>query len=215
MVLGASREARETAPDRVSRILRPSLVSRTALPRVNAARYVWRAFDKQGIAMGEFLDRGQQRKLLLELRDDHPHPKHYALKGDEAGRREAVNLHYLIEHGLVEGKLEFSGTGDRSARCRARLTHKGLDFLADDGGLGAILGVVTVKLHDDTIRDLLMARVDADAAKDDTAKAKLKDTIRGLPAEMLSTVVKKAMEIGLGHVGDIGTWIHHVANAAA
>lgn len=160
--------------------------------------------------MGEFLDRGQQRELLMELRDEYPHPKFYTLKGDEAGRRVAVNLSYLIEHGLIEGKLEFSGTGDKSGRCKARLTHKGLDFLADDGGLGAILGVVTVRLHDDTVRDLLIAQVNADATKDDSAKTKLKDAIRGLPAEALSTLVKSAAETGLKHIGDVGTWIHQI-----
>lgn len=164
--------------------------------------------------MGEFLDRARQRELLLELRGEYPHPKFYDLKGDEHGRRESVNLYYLLEHGLIEGPPRFSSTGDKSSVWRVRVTHHGLDFLADDGGLGAILGVVTVKLHDDTVRDLLMARVDADDTKDATAKAKLKDTIRGLPAEALSTLVKKAMEAGLGHVGDIGAWIHHVGHIA-
>lgn len=164
--------------------------------------------------MGEFLDRRRQLELLLELRDEYPHQKFYILKGDDAGRRESVNLHYLLEHGLVEGKVQFSGTGDKSARWAVRTTHQGLDFLADDGGLGAILGIVTVKLHDDTVRDILMAQVDSDATKDETAKAKLKDTIRGLPAEMLGTAVKKAMEIGMGHIGDIGIWIHQISHIA-
>jgi hypothetical protein len=160
--------------------------------------------------MGEFLDRARQLQLLLELRDAYPHLVFYTAGGDEAGRRESVNLHYLLEHGLIDGKVQFSGTGDKSARWQVRITHKGLDFLADDGGLGAILGVVTVKLHDDTIRDLMIARVDADATKDQTAKAKLKDMIRGLPAEALSIIVRKAMETGLTHVGDIGVWIHQL-----
>lgn len=160
--------------------------------------------------MGELLDRGRQRELLLELQNEFPHPKFYKLSGDDQGRRESVNLQYLVEHGLITGKLEFSGTGDRSGRGNLRITHHGLDFLADDGGLGAILGVVTVKLHDDTIRKLLMARVDEDNAIDESAKAQLKDTIRGLPGEMLSTLVKEATKVGLGHVGDIGTWIHQV-----
>ena len=165
--------------------------------------------------MGEFLDRARQRELLMELRGEYPHLKFYDLKGDEIGRREAVNLHYLLEHGLIGGQPRFSGSGDRSSNWPVRITHKGLDFLEDDGGLGAILGVVIVKIHDDTVRDLLMARVDADTAKDETAKAKLKDAIRGLPAEALSAVVKKATESGLGHVVDIGEWIHRVVHIAA
>lgn len=160
--------------------------------------------------MGEFLDRARQRELLFELQDEYPHPKFYVLAGDEAGRREAVNLHYLLEHGLIEGRPQFSSSGDKSSRWQVRITHQGLDFLADDGGLGAILGVITVKLHDDTVRDLLMAGVDADKSIDASAKSKLKDMIRGLPADVLSTAVKEAMKAGLSHVGDIGGWIHHL-----
>jgi hypothetical protein len=159
--------------------------------------------------MGEFLDRARQRELLFEMRNEYPRPKTYDLKGDRPGRREAVNLHYLLEHGLIAGQPRFSSTGDGSSLWLVRITHQGLDFLADDGGLGAILGVVTVRLHDDTVRELLMARVDADNTKDDSAKAKLRDTIRGLPAEMLSTLVKEAMKSGLAHIQDVGAWIHH------
>ena len=36
----------------------------------------------------------------------------------------------------------------------------GIDFLTDDGGLSAILGVVTVKLHSDTIQALIAAKID-------------------------------------------------------
>ncbi|WP_233842930.1 hypothetical protein [Dyella sp. 2HG41-7] len=160
--------------------------------------------------MGEFLDRARQHELLLQLRDEYPHWKVFDLKGDEEGRRETVNLHYLLEHRLIDGQPRFSSMGDKSVLWKVRITHDGLDFLAADGGLGAILGVVTVKLHDDTVRDLLIARVEEDGTKDNATKVKLKETIRGLPAEMLSTLVKKAMETGLGHVGDIGAWIHHV-----
>jgi hypothetical protein len=60
------------------------------------------------------------------------------------------------------------------------------------------------------VRDLLIARIDEDAA-DDSAKTKLKATIRGLPAEMLSTLVKEAMKTGLAHIQDVGAWIHHLA----
>lgn len=73
--------------------------------------------------MGEFLDRPRQRELLLELRDEYPHVRHYQLQGDEAGRRETVNLYYLLEHGLIDGKPQFSGTGDRSARFPARINE--------------------------------------------------------------------------------------------
>ncbi len=41
----------------------------------------------------------------------------------------------------------------------ARITAKSIDLLEDDGGVSAILGVVTAKLHEDTIRNLVLAEV--------------------------------------------------------
>ena len=49
----------------------------------------------------------------------------------------------------------------------ARITAKGIDFLEDDGGLSAILGVVTVKLHADTLREMLAKKIDASSASSD------------------------------------------------
>lgn len=57
-------------------------------------------------------------------------------------------------------------------RLRHYLTAKGLDFIADDGGLGAILGDVTVRLHGDALRDLLISRVQS-SGEDETVKAKV------------------------------------------
>jgi hypothetical protein len=39
------------------------------------------------------------------------------------------------------------------------LTGHGLGLLEDEGGLTAILGVVIVKLHAETTRDLIAARI--------------------------------------------------------
>ena len=36
-----------------------------------------------------------------------------------------------------------------------KITAKGVDFIRDDGGLSAILSVQTVKLHEDTLKELL------------------------------------------------------------
>ncbi|ULH12431.1 hypothetical protein MF265_06625 [Serratia marcescens] len=35
--------------------------------------------------------------------------------------------------------------------CGLKITQRGIDFIRDDGGLGAILNVQTVKFHDSTI----------------------------------------------------------------
>ncbi len=66
----------------------------------------------------------------------------------------------------------------------ASITAAGLDFLADDGGLSAILGVVTVKVHADTIRDLIAAKIDtADLPVE--KKSALKKQLAALPETAL------------------------------
>ncbi len=78
----------------------------------------------------------------------------------------------------------------------ALITAKGLDFIQDDGGLSAILGVVTVKLHDDTIRRLLIDKVQA-SEEPEGVKERLVDAIKSAPAETLKTVVQKTLEAGI------------------
>jgi hypothetical protein len=162
--------------------------------------------------MGEFLDRTLQRDLLTAMRDAYPRPKVYSLDGEEQGRRVAVNLAYLREHRLIAGDPRYSNTGDRASQWRVTITAEGLDFLADDGGLGAILGVMTVRLHDDTLRELLLARVDADTSVDAPTKSKLRQAIAGLPSEVLKTIATESIKTGLSHVPRIVEWLQHLAH---
>jgi hypothetical protein len=87
-----------------------------------------------------------------------------------------------------------------------RITAAGLDFLADDGGLSAILGVVTVRLHEDTIKALLIEQVERSSAPDDL-KTKLKSQIKSLPAEALKTVTTEGLKAGLTHIPDAMSWL--------
>jgi len=65
-----------------------------------------------------------------------------------------ANMAYLDEHDLIEAGW-FKSMSGPTQWTSAKLTCKGIDFLRDDGGLTAILGVVTVKFHEDTIKNLL------------------------------------------------------------
>ena len=61
-----------------------------------------------------------------------------------------ANLLYLHQHQLIVSGLKPSSEGYVLVN-RPAITHRGIDFIRDDGGLGAILNVQTVKLHDSTI----------------------------------------------------------------
>src|SRR5690606_11320636 len=105
-----------------------------------------------------------------------------------------VNLRYLEEHRLVE--VQAYETLDGTMLSSARITARGLDFLADDGGLGAILGVVTVRLHEDTLKELVAAKI-RDSALDQPEKQRYLDQLRELPAETTKHLVLRLVDAGL------------------
>jgi len=58
-------------------------------------------------------------------------------------------------HGLVSNPFivsqTYGGIGYLFNSHSCAITHDGIDFLLNDGGLGAILKVQTIRLHNDTI----------------------------------------------------------------
>lgn len=166
----------------------------------------------------DWLDRNLQHEILKELNNIYPDSKTYEYWIDAAiaqvvGAIETVgeaelyiakrsaNLRYLAEHGLVV-------CNDKDLSAIVKITAKGIDFLSDDGGLSAIFGVVTVKLHSDTIQALIAAKIDqaeiSDSEKSWLKKelGKIKDTalstlttnaINAIPAATLVTLLKSAI----------------------
>lgn len=148
--------------------------------------------------MGELLDRNFQREILERLRAEYPAAVSiFRAFGDQQDNRLLVNLSYLYEHSLVEFKFSQLTNGEFNLH-NARITARGLDFLADDGGLSAILGVVTVRLTEDTIKALLVDRVQ-NSEGDESVKAKLIDKIKSLPAEAVGTIAMSLVQAGLSN----------------
>lgn len=145
--------------------------------------------------MAELLNRTIQRQILDALHAKYPAPLYgYDLKGLTEARALGVNLAYLAEHGLIDARIRLAGTD--VVVTDAKITARGIDFLADDGGLSAILGVQVVRLHDDTVRDLLEASIlESDA--EPSAKQALIDQVRRTPANMLGQVVEHALGAAL------------------
>ncbi|WP_368750136.1 hypothetical protein [Klebsiella aerogenes] len=102
-------------------------------------------------------DRNRQRLLLLAMYDAYPNE----LSDETINAMQeafqnidilAANLIYLQSHELIKGAVRKMPSGDYSVMLfNAELTGKGIDFIRDDGGLGAVLGVQIVKIHDSTI----------------------------------------------------------------
>lgn len=155
--------------------------------------------------MAQVLDRDFQLELLSKLSEVYPQiPNMRRLFGaDWEDRHTEIvrNIRYLHEHGLVEAVWSQPMSGDLQL-VSAQIGARGLDFLAGDGGLSAILNVVTVKLHDDTIRDLLINRIEQ-ASGDPTIKAKLIDRIKTLPAEALGKLTMDGLDAAMAKAPDL------------
>ena len=145
------------------------------------------------------LDRAFQLNLLREMAAAYPHPwdcrDRLREVSDEDELLWAANLAYLDEHGLIESRLQI-GIDGRILFGLPRITMKGMDFVADDGGLSAILGVVTVKIHDDTLKALIRDRIQASDLPE-PEKRRWLDGLRELPAETTKLLVLKVLELGL------------------
>lgn len=159
------------------------------------------------------IDRELQLQLLRAAVDAYPGD--CIPDTDHLSDEDEVNLagqiFYLREHGLIETRIQISLDG-MIMFAPITATKDGIDFMADDGGLSAVLRVVTVKLHDDTIRDLLIKRVEGSDAEP-TVKGELVKQIRALPAEGLRTLTTKVLEAGLHRLPNaiqlLHTWLHH------
>ena len=111
------------------------------------------------------LNRELQHALLSELTTKFPNFPDKKLYDDLCnlyGKKEVDgNIFYLEMHGLMSAystpMLSDEYPTIHWQGCKP--TEKAFDFLVEDGGLSAILGVVTVKLHADTIRDMLQMRI--------------------------------------------------------
>lgn len=135
------------------------------------------------------LERTLQLQLLKQLAERYPDSVHAADLGfDQSDRRLIVNASYLHQHGLIEAHFAH-GMGVTHALAAAKATHRGMDFLADDGGLSAVLGVVTVRFEADTLRALIARHIDESDAEPGI-KARLKSALQDLAADGLKDATK-------------------------
>ena len=145
------------------------------------------------------LDRQFQREALEKAANAYPDRLNWHGNFD-FDRKSSINIIYLTEHKLVES--EWHGASAVGIKPMwVKITAKGLDFLQDDGGLTAILGVVTVRLHDDELKRLLIEKIHSTQA-DDTVKRKLVETVKSLPSVALGNIVDRLIDTGISSLSD-------------
>ncbi|WP_320202807.1 hypothetical protein [Agrobacterium rosae] len=157
----------------------------------------------------DLLNRGIQRDLLKQLSEKYPHDADVQRGFAEYEKRQVqYNLFYLHEHGLVDIKAHKLLDGSFPIMS-AKITAKGIDFITDDGGLGSILNVLTVRLHEDTLKSIIIGKVEASQA-DPSVKASVIAKIKGLPADALGKLAEQALDAGLGSIPDLTSWLKEI-----
>jgi hypothetical protein len=154
-------------------------------------------------AMG-ISSRTLQKRLLLKMRDRYPNAIYDFGENHDDGRL-LPNLMYLSDHDLCKVVLNKT-KHDILSHSYSTITAKGIDFLEDDGGLSAVLGVVTIKFHADTIRELLANKIEQSPIAPDE-KSGLRKAISALPEAALRLVATDLLQKGLQTVPDLIGWI--------
>lgn len=162
------------------------------------------------------IDRLAQKHILEQLSAAYPNQVSTE-QGERLGTDKAAlyfHLAYLEEHGLVVCQWSRNISSSGKTCISAKITAKGLDFIAEDGGLSAVLGVVTIKIHDDTLRQLIAARIDqSDLAAPD--KKRLTDRLRELPADAIKHLTLKLVDKGLERGPEAIAWLEKLMQSAA
>ena len=145
------------------------------------------------------LDRAYQLELLEILAHDYPRicniHGHLKDAGQEAEDKYVANMIYLEQHQLIDSGITRALGGDPVIGYPS-INNRGMDLLANDGGLSAILGVVTVRLEADTLRAILEAKI-SESHADPSLKQAMIRKIRELPLDAIKTLSSELLKKGL------------------
>lgn len=154
------------------------------------------------------LDRQYQRELLEKLATRYP--ESFDIRNDMSSlsdtdqRKYLANIAYLDEHGLAIANLSYGMSGVSYGL--PKITARGLDFLADDGGLSAVLGVVTVRFEAETIKALVAEKIEGSELPHEE-KLALKSHLGNLSEAAMKEAGKYLMQQGLAHLPDAALWL--------
>lgn len=143
----------------------------------------------------------------MQLAEGFPSQEGFIFDMHNPKSRESVNYHYLEGHGLVDIKpiaqamliksYQNPTNGPKYSRPgRVTITVIGMDFIHNDGGLTAILGVVTVKLHSETL-SALEGKILSSEEIPPEEKTRLLDRLRSLTEEGSKTLIQEMVKAGL------------------
>ncbi|WPO21386.1 hypothetical protein SH579_10885 [Raoultella ornithinolytica] len=145
----------------------------------------------------EKFDRKLQREILQACVDSYPStplPERFnntlvAECAQDDIQKLIANIYYLFEHDLIYINNK-SMMHDILIIGEISASAKGVDFMLNDGGLGAILNVQTIKFHRDAV--VVLEDLIAISNMNDEQKEKAKSTLGEMSTEALKAVVQTA-----------------------
>lgn len=152
------------------------------------------------------LDREFQLQILQKLLSVFPHLHDFSadVKFNQDQLRLTANLYYLQQHGLISpNTVRLSKTMGRNTIIdTTEITHKGIDFMLDDGGLSAILNIMTVKLEAEQFKELLQHHIQQSDMSDEAKQGYL-DRLKDLPSEAIKHIMTKLIDMGMDSLSTI------------
>lgn len=162
------------------------------------------------------LDRKLQLELLEKMSSTYPDFYNFNREyydGTQEYREVVANLYYLQQHNLIEERSTLrSNASDGLKRLQIHLptiNQNGLDFLADDGGLSAILGVVTIKIDPEQYRQILITRVQESNLPIEQ-KHQAVAVLQSLSYENIKHLSTKFVDLGWDNLGSLMHLIQNI-----
>lgn len=153
--------------------------------------------------MKDKIDRAFQREILLKLYDVFPHRYNFPEYKGEEREKLLLNLYYLQQHGLIGEKSVIPHNyidGKRDFELNlVEISHRGIDFLLEDGGLSAILGVVTIKFEKQQLREILEQQI-RQSDLPEQKKSDLLQHIQNVGIDVLKDIFKQFIQDGLKNI---------------
>ena len=125
------------------------------------------------------------------------------------------NLAYLYEHKYVSLKpcesqyvyVEDGKDPEEIHMYLAKILAPGIDFLEDDGGLSAIHRERTIRIHTDSIREILQIRINESPDLTAEEKSSWVEKLKSLNEASLEHLTLKGLDYALDHGGEGISWL--------
>lgn len=135
------------------------------------------------------IDRSLQWEILQYFERAYPNYVTLARFYPASPEDVEANLQYLAEHQLLDWKKAPNSTLRQDYGWK--ITAKGLDFMMNDGGLSAILNVVTVRFEAQSLKALLEASIRKELPEEE--QQKYVDALDDLSAEATRSLVEQVV----------------------